>query len=179
MNDPADPRPRSIDNDLDYFRNRFHPTQSRSKGHSMRTRWDPGPLSGWRSTAQDQTQLRVSDAERNAVADKLSQHFAEGRLDQTEFKERLDRAMSAKTEGDLRGLFDDLPRLADAPPPPPSRRRRVVPFVLMLALISLAAGSTLTFTHMLFMPWWLFVLAGLFLWNRFGGRHHTHHRLEH
>ena len=65
----------------------------------------------WMGPSTDAT-LRVSDAERNDVADKLSRHFADGRLDQAEFKERLDAAMSAKTQGDLAGLFDDLPPLA-------------------------------------------------------------------
>ena len=53
--------------------------------------------------------LRVSDAERQAVADQLSQHFADGRLDQAEFDERLSQAMSAKTYHDLDGLLTDLP----------------------------------------------------------------------
>jgi hypothetical protein len=53
--------------------------------------------------------LRVSDADRQAVADQLSQHFGDGRLDQAEFDERLGRAMSAKTYRDLDGLLTDLP----------------------------------------------------------------------
>jgi hypothetical protein len=53
--------------------------------------------------------LRVSDAERQAVADQLSQHFGEGRLDQAEFDERLSQAMNAKTYRDLDGLLTDLP----------------------------------------------------------------------
>ena len=52
--------------------------------------------------------LRVSDAEREAVTDRLAEHFAAGRLDQAEFDDRVGRAMSAKTRGDLRGLFADL-----------------------------------------------------------------------
>jgi len=55
--------------------------------------------------------MRVSDAERAQVADRLARHFADGRLDQVEFDERVSRAMAAKTVGDLRGLFDDLPDL--------------------------------------------------------------------
>ncbi|HEX3714860.1 MAG TPA: DUF1707 domain-containing protein [Trebonia sp.] len=53
--------------------------------------------------------IRVSDADRNAVAELLTQHYAEGRLDQGEFDERVGRTMAAKTRGDLAGLFDDLP----------------------------------------------------------------------
>jgi Domain of unknown function (DUF1707) len=53
--------------------------------------------------------IRVSDADRNAVAELLTQHYAEGRLDQGEFDERVGQTMAAKTRGDLAGLFDDLP----------------------------------------------------------------------
>jgi hypothetical protein len=53
--------------------------------------------------------MRVSDAERQAVADRLAVHYADGRLDQAEFDERCGRAMSAKTRADLNGLLDDLP----------------------------------------------------------------------
>jgi hypothetical protein len=74
----------------------------------------PGPAS---STTQQWTRrirysdehIRVSDAERNAVAERLSAHYADGRLDQAEFDERVNTTMSAKTRGDLTGLFDDLP----------------------------------------------------------------------
>src|ERR1700749_565779 len=55
--------------------------------------------------------LRVSDAERNAVAEQLGTHYSDGRLDQAEFDERVGRAMAARTRGDLDGLFDDLPDL--------------------------------------------------------------------
>jgi hypothetical protein len=53
--------------------------------------------------------MRVSDAERAEVADRLARHFGDGRLDQAEFDDRMGRAMSAKTVGDLQGLLDDLP----------------------------------------------------------------------
>src|SRR5579862_1832815 len=59
--------------------------------------------------------LRVSDAERTAVADQLSAHFAAGRLDQAEFDERMSRAMAAKTRGELPPLLADLPPLAGPP----------------------------------------------------------------
>ena len=85
----------------------------------MRYRWDPTYPMGRRDWQAADAQLRASDDERNDVADKLSRHFAEGRLDEVEFKSRLDACMSAKTRGELNGLFHDLPRLATAP----SRRR--------------------------------------------------------
>jgi len=60
--------------------------------------------------------IRVSDAERSAVAEQLGAHYADGRLDQAEFDERISRTMAAKTRGDLAGLFDDLPDLGPAAP---------------------------------------------------------------
>ena len=46
-------------------------------------------------------EMRVSDAEREAAAAELREHFASGRLDQDELNERLDRVFAAKTRGDL------------------------------------------------------------------------------
>jgi hypothetical protein len=57
--------------------------------------------------------MRVSDAERTDVTDRLARHYGEGRLDSAEFDERVGRAMAAKTAADFRGLFDDLPNLPD------------------------------------------------------------------
>jgi hypothetical protein len=55
--------------------------------------------------------IRVSDAERADIADRLARHYGDGRLDIAEFDERVTRAMSAKTVGDFQGLFNDLPDL--------------------------------------------------------------------
>ena len=41
--------------------------------------------------------IRVSDAERNEVAELLGQHYADGRLDQVEFDERVNRTMVTST----------------------------------------------------------------------------------
>jgi len=53
--------------------------------------------------------LRASDADRDAIADRLRQHHTDGRLDQDEFQERLDRCFAAKTVGELAQLTRDLP----------------------------------------------------------------------
>jgi hypothetical protein len=139
----------------------------------MPTRWDPiYAATGLRMSPPNDSNLRASDAERNQVADKLSSHFADGRLDPTEFKERLDRAMGATTRGDLNGLFDDLPRLETEPAPKPSRRRRLLPFILLVTLVVVAAGSALSYLRL---PWLLLGVAGLFLWSRSGRIHHHRH----
>jgi Domain of unknown function (DUF1707) len=53
--------------------------------------------------------LRASDADRDATADRLRRHHTDGRLDQDEFQERLDRCFAAKTVGELGELTRDLP----------------------------------------------------------------------
>jgi hypothetical protein len=137
-----------------------------------RYRWDPVYPMGRRDMT-DAT-MRASDNERNAVADKLSRHYAEGRLDETEFKDRLDRAMSATTRGDLNGLFHDLPRLPSEPPPPQARRRRIIPVLFVVVFLALVAGATVPFYPMYHVPWFLFAVVGFFLWRHFHGHHHLH-----
>jgi Domain of unknown function (DUF1707) len=57
--------------------------------------------------------VRASDQERDAVVQRVQQAFAEGRLDDTEFDERMRAALSARTHADLAVLLKDLP--ADLP----------------------------------------------------------------
>ena len=141
----------------------------------MRYRWDPAYPMGRRDTYD--ASMRASDEERNAVADKLSRHYAEGRLDEVEFKNRLDTAMSATTRGDLNGLFGDLPSLPSEPPPPPPRHRRILPWVLVVILVAIAAGATMPFYPLYHVPWILFAVVAFFLWRRAGRHHvHAHHR---
>jgi hypothetical protein len=68
--------------------------------------------------------LRVADADRERVADRLRHAAGEGRLAPEELEERLEAAFAARTQADLAPLVADLP---DEPPPrpgprPPSRR---------------------------------------------------------
>ena len=60
-------------------------------------------------------EMRVSDAEREAAAAELREHFASGRLDQEELNERLSGAFAARTRGDLNALFTDLPSAGHGP----------------------------------------------------------------
>jgi Domain of unknown function (DUF1707) len=138
--------------------------------------------------------LRVSDAERNAVAERLAAHYSEGRLDQAEFDERVNRAMAAKTRGDLDGLFDDLPDSAPAGAPGSggpagdavpyrARRRRggfgrtLLVVVLVIAAMSVAwhAFAAMAFFGF-FVPWfWIAVLAAVVLLVT-RSSHHRHDR---
>jgi hypothetical protein len=52
---------------------------------------------------------RASDADRNRFAAMLERHYAEGRLSSDEFSERMDKALRARTLGELYALSADLP----------------------------------------------------------------------
>jgi hypothetical protein len=54
-------------------------------------------------------EMRVSDAEREAAAAELREHFASGRLDSGDLDQRLTAVFAARTRGDLSALFTDLP----------------------------------------------------------------------
>lgn len=54
-------------------------------------------------------EMRVGDAEREAAASELREHYASGRLTLDGLNERIDRAFAAKTRGDLNALMTDLP----------------------------------------------------------------------
>src|SRR6266436_4292124 len=119
-----------------------------------------GPFFGGPGTDQN---MRVSDAERQAVADRLAEHFSSGRLDQAEFDERVGRAMSAKTSADLNGLFDDLPETgapAATDPATAQLRRRHRHPVLLAALIVFVAIAA---AHVVWPLLWIGFLVAIVL----------------
>jgi hypothetical protein len=133
---------------------------------------------------------RVSDAERNALADLLSKHYGDGRLDDEEFKARMDRTMSAKTQSDLAGLTTDLPRL-DSEGQLPDRQSRhphrrhsplsglgfVLGVVLTVSFVSWSVSSVFFAPHV---AWLLVLIVGLLLWRRHSWRSwHRHHHRSH
>jgi hypothetical protein len=59
--------------------------------------------------------LRASDQERDATVQRLQVAFAEGRLTDGEFDDRMRAALSARTHADLDELLTDLPATAVAP----------------------------------------------------------------
>jgi hypothetical protein len=144
------------------------------------TRWARG--SARRASSADPL-MRVSDAERADVADRLSKHYSDGRLDQAEFNERLDRAMKARTQSDLAGLFADLPaaegpgkavRQPAADPPNRRPRHRVIGLVLIIVIAAVIGHALagwfipLFFWHALTGSFitWLLIGACIFLWLR-------------
>jgi uncharacterized membrane protein len=134
--------------------------------------------------------MRVSDAERQAVTDRLAEHFASGRLDQAEFDERSTRAMTAKTRADLNGLFDDLPEggqpgmglpgmgLPETGAPAatgfPRRRHRSILLVGLIILVAMAAG------HLVFPLLWIgFLVVIVLAATGHLGRGRSHHHRDH
>ena len=63
--------------------------------------------------------VRVGDADREAIAAQLREHYADGRLTLDELNERLDQTFAARTKADLNVVMRDLPHVArpftDAP----------------------------------------------------------------
>ena len=56
--------------------------------------------------------VRVGDADREAIAAQLREHYADGRLTLDELNERLDQTFAAKTKADLNTVMRDLPQAA-------------------------------------------------------------------
>ena len=132
--------------------------------------------------------IRVSDAERNSVAELLGHHYADGRLDQAEFDERISRTMAAKTRGDLAGLFDDLPEPGPSGAGPvgpgpadsvqsrgPRRRGGIVRPLLLLLLVFICANIAWhAFTSLFFIQplvWAFAIVAVILLVRRSSHRH--------
>jgi uncharacterized protein DUF1707 len=132
--------------------------------------------------------MRVSNAERTEVADRLARHYGDGRLDEEEFNERLDRAMKAKTQADLHALFADLP---DQPSPPMTEEPRAivaqrhrrpfarVAFIVLLVLLVSAVWHAVTIPFWafwgfgsggIFVPWLLIAIIAFLVWR--SGWHH-------
>lgn len=93
--------------------------------------------------------IRASDADRERIAARLREHYAEGRLTREELDERISAALGARTYGDLRGVMADLPEPGmfpqpggwpvPVPPRPVMVRTRppILPLVFLLLFLTL------------------------------------------
>jgi hypothetical protein len=115
-------------------------------------------------------QLRVGDAEREAVAEILRREHLAGRLDNEEFDERIERCLAAKTYSELDELIRDLP--VDEPRLLAARsgwRPWPVPFFflpLVVAAIVFSGGHAAG----LLVPFFILFVVRPFFWRGFGGR---------
>jgi hypothetical protein len=147
--------------------------------------------------------MRVSDADREQVAERLREHFAAGRLTSEELDERVAAALNAKTVGDLRAIMADLPEPAPVGPqagqqtpdwtyrPVYGYRRgpRLLPLALILLLAVIVLPSAgfvfVAFLKLIVLFWLVVCVAGVFAaarfrrhtrrnWQSGGRRHHDH-----
>ena len=107
---------------------------------------------GWHvpdRTRYDYDLLRIGDAERDAVMAQLREHFVAGRLTFDELTERIDAALTAKTQRQIDSLMADLPR------PPRARRPGAA-----LPAPAPDAGRFLVFAMLLFaLATWILIMA--------------------
>jgi hypothetical protein len=98
--------------------------------------------------------LRASDADRDALIDRLRKAAAEGRLEPDELEERVEHALRARTYGELARLVSDLPQPSVARRRPRSPVRPVA--TLALTTIALAAVAIVVLAVVaLTAAWWI------------------------
>lgn len=126
----------------------------------------------------DRADLRVSDRDRERVVELLSHHAGEGRLDADELDGRIERALAARTRGELAEVTRDLPDVGGGGE---ARRRdrkwsplahHLAPFVAVnLVLIVVWAASGAGY----FWPIWPMLGWGLGLVKGYARGHHRMH----
>jgi Flp pilus assembly protein TadB len=106
--------------------------------------------------------LRASDADRDAVTERLREAAGEGRLEPDELEQRVDSALRARTYGELARLVADLPRPPNMPWRPPDGRRRAVARpallaagILAAAIVALAVVAVVVVLLLATAAWWL------------------------
>jgi hypothetical protein len=107
--------------------------------------------------------LRIADADRERVAERLRRAAGEGRLAPEELEERLEAAFGARTQADLAPLVADLPAEQPPRPRPPRRggghgelRAFVATSVLLVAIWALTGAGY-------FWPVWPILGWGVFV----------------
>jgi hypothetical protein len=123
--------------------------------------------------------LRVSDQEREHAVREIREHYAAGRLTDTELSDRVQAAYAAQTRGELVALRADLPVLpatlweqrAELARRRADLRRRVVQQSggALVTFVICTAIWLVTGAHGMFWPVWI-ALAGLIVLLRNGWR---------
>ena len=108
--------------------------------------------------------LRASQDERDRVVDQLRTHAGEGRLELDELEERIDKALRARTRGELTALLRDLPRLGSKAYD--GRRRAVARASMAMAFLPLVVAILLFSLAPPMIAWMGWPILGFWL---FGG----------
>lgn len=112
------------------------------------------------------TRLRASDSDREAVADRLRNAAAEGRLLAHELEERVARALRARTYGELDAVVSDLPAEQRASHRGVPLLRPALAVAIAVAAVAVVAVAALVITGLL-TAWAVWALIA---WWAFGGR---------
>jgi Flp pilus assembly protein TadB len=96
--------------------------------------------------------IRASDADRDAVADRLHRAAVEGRIEPEELEERLHQALRARTYGDLRRLVADLPSAGGRRSKSASLTAITVAIRVVVVLVAIVAVVTVA---VLMATWWI------------------------
>lgn len=121
--------------------------------------------------------LRVADSEREAALTVLGEHVSAGRLNIDEYGERSAQISTAKTRGELRALFSDLPPphpqfgttampgMAPSAAPVPQQPRQVAGRppggamrALVAGLVPVAGIIALALFLIVHLPWEVFLI---------------------
>ncbi len=132
------------------------------------------PVAGRMDGVDDQpprNQMRAADSDRERVAERLRSAHSEGRLDLTEFDQRVQQAWESRTYGELEALTADLPQTqryakpipregvpAEREQHPRSGRRGAVAAWASASAINLVIWAIISLTTMSWIyPWWVWV----------------------
>lgn len=114
-------------------------------------------------------EMRVSDAERAVVQERLRRAVGDGQLELHEFDVRVQSVWAARTRGDLVRVTADLPEPPPPPPPPAPRRvftdddagtaMKVLTIIWACAVaVNFVVWATVSLANAeLIHPWWLYV----------------------
>ena len=120
--------------------------------------------------------VRIGDAEREAAAHELGEHYAMGRITAEEHAERLEQIWAARTQADVTHVFADLPRPRQPEAPRTSQspswapRAPHVPFLFKLLVAIVAVYFV--FSHL---PLFLIALVVFVLVVRRAGHRGSWH----
>jgi hypothetical protein len=144
--------------------------------------WPP-PSAALRNWPAESREVRIGDAERDRAVAALGDHYAAGRLSREEFDERIEQAMQARFDRDLRPLFVDLPVSANSEPRPAAtggwRTGVGMAVPLLFWLLPMLVVAMVIAAIMLSAPWLVWGFLWIFMISRFWARRSYGRRYYH